>query len=252
MRKITPELKSEIFSHFDRSGIKLKELSAIRSLINLSSGRSTRIDYRTYTPFESKFGLTSNETIDIIIEYIYKTGLVELSHLDEIDKFPSSNGVPFLMKLNNTVPGEAIFCFAFGRIPGSVTIKGDEIVSLGNIEEINGDLGFVSSTIKSLGKLKKVNGSFWISRNPPFTNIVELENLERVEKDLSLQGSPIKSLSQLKYIGRTLNLRDTSLDSIGELKHVGWNVYLPKGTKIDFSSVKIVGSTRYYKPTVVK
>jgi hypothetical protein len=153
------------------------------------------------------------------------------------------------LKLEDNLNNQITFSLAFGKIPGSVTIRqGHKIKSLGNIEEINGDLALIGTALKSLGKLKTITGSLWIAQFEPYTNLIDLENLEIVGKDLYLKGSPIQSLNKLKKVGGTLNLRKTDIQTLGDLEYVGNHIYLPKSKKnmFDFSKITIHGKVKYF------
>jgi DUF4097 and DUF4098 domain-containing protein YvlB len=101
--------------------------------------------------------------------------------------------VPFLIQVFKDGEFHLTFTLAFKTINGTLILTDtDNIVSLGNIEIINGDLKLKGSSIQSLGKLKTVNGSIYIRQfDPPFTNLKSLENLEYVSGDLILKNSPV-------------------------------------------------------------
>ncbi|MCC6371962.1 MAG: hypothetical protein IT236_13240 [Bacteroidia bacterium] len=158
---------------------------------------------------------------------------------------------PFFLLLNEHDRQNLKYCLAFGNIPGSVIFRDtDKITSLGNIEEIHGDLGFSNSSVSDLGNLKKVHGNIWFGQTfvQKFTNLLTLHKLEYVSGDVSLKNSPIISLGNLKHVGGNLNLRQTFVEDLGFVEYIGGNLLLPKDMKgkIDTSKTKIMGKIKYF------
>lgn len=88
-------------------------------------------------------------------------------------------------------------------------LKGDvdlserkDIVTLGNLIEVYGDLNLRFSSIESLGDLTKVG------------------------RTLNITGTPIKSLDNVSYVGFTMAAGKSLLKSLGALKYVGDDLYL--------------------------
>jgi len=242
-----PDLKSILYKQFDTEGIKVKAMFKMSLSFDIERNTSISKPSNTFIPI-NRFNISDGDYKQIIVEYINDTTSINIESVDNLDKYPSINGLPFLLKLNDLSEGDMAFYLAFGKIPGSITIREEHsIESLGNIEEINGDLGLISTSIKSLGKLRKVTGSFWIAQSTP-SNLTDLGNLETVEKDLSLKGSPIRTLNKLRSVGGTLNLRKTDILSLGDLEFVGNHIYLPKTKKnvFDLSKLKISGKVKYF------
>ena len=209
----------------------------------------SELSYLPFQPQRDKFNLTDNEFFDAIIDYIYDTTSVRIEKVEDLDKHPSINNLPFILKLNEGSNDYIIFALAFGKIPGSLTINDEyKILSLGNIEEIDGSLGLSNSSISSFGKLKKINGSLWISYHNPNSNLFDLNEIEEIGGSLLLRAYPIRSLSKLKKVGGVLNLRGTNIEDLGSLEFVGKHLYLPKSKRdyFDLDSIYIGGKVKYF------
>ena len=104
-------------------------------------------------------------------------------------------------------------------IEGYLDLSYTSIVSLGELEYVNGDfiLLWYCKNIKTLGKLKKVEGELFLE----YSSIESLGELEFVEGYLDLQECKnIKTLGKLKRVEDILNLSDSSIQSLGELEYV--------------------------------
>lgn len=243
------DLKSKLYKQFDEEGIKGKRRAVLR--LSIESGETIEKDEfpEVFLPSTDYYNLSHKILEEIIINYIYDTTSFELNSAQDLKKLKNINGVPFILELNSKNPDQVTYTLAKRHVRGSVTIKGSKIISLGNIEEIDGDLALIGSSIQSLGKLRKVTGSIWVAQFHPFTHLKDLANLEYVGKDLNLKSSPIKTLSNLSKVGRTLNLRNTTIESLGKLSYVGHSVYLPESRKefLDLTGIHINRKTRYYQ-----
>ncbi|WP_276503399.1 hypothetical protein [Terrimonas pollutisoli] len=243
------DLKSKLYKQFDEEGIKGKRRSIVRLLMEPGETLETEEFSDVFLPSTDYYNLSQDILEELIINYIYDTTSFELTSVQDLKKLKNINGVPFILELNSDNPDQTTYTLAKRLVHGSVTIKSSKIISLGNIEEIDGDLALIGSSIQSLGKLRKVTGSLWVAQFHPFTNLEDLANLEYVGKDLYLKSSPIKTLSNLSKVGRTLNLRNTSIESLGKLAYVGHCIYLPKSRKefFDLTGIHINGKVRYYQ-----
>jgi hypothetical protein len=126
-----------------------------------------------------------------------------------------------------------------GIIKGDIVIRGNEIESLGNLKQIQGNFGIDSNSLSDLGDLKYVDYDFWVSNAQ---NLKSLKNLETVGGDLSLRYSEIIDLGKLTRVGKKLSLRDTKIKNISSLKIVKV-LFLPKRFKdknIDFIKTETV------------
>ena len=95
------------------------------------------------------------------------------------------------------------------EIVGDVDLRGKkDIIDLGNLVRVDGDLYLNYTPIESLG------------------------NLVRVEDNLAVTRTPIESLGNLQYVGTYLNLRFTPIESLGNLKYVGAAVILSRQHQI--------------------
>lgn len=247
------KLKHIIYRTFDKEGIKVKSISKINLTFDIETKESNTNSYQSYLPYEPQrdyFNLNNDEFIDMIIDYIYDTTSVRIAKIEDLEKYPSLNNLPFILKLNEYDNDAVIFSLAFGRIPGSLTIRKEHnILSLGNIEEIVGTLGLSNTSISSLGKLKKVGGSFWISYHNQNARLFDLNDVEEVGGSLLLRGFPIRTLSKLKKVGGILNLRGTKIDDLGDLEFVGEHLYLPKSKRnfFNFEKIYIGGKVKYFE-----
>lgn len=241
------DIKDKIYKQFDAEGIKGEKMSFIRLSIDLE-GTTSNESSNVFIPAYNYYNLSAQQINDLIIDYIYDTTSYRIESIQDLKKLKNINGVPFILELSDCDPVHITYSLARRHIPGTVTIKDRRIISLGNIEEIDGDLALIGSSIESLGNLRRISGSLWVAQFPPYSNLKDLGNLEYVGKDLYLKGSPILSLSKLKKVGRTLNLRKTLIESLGDLTYVGHCFYLPKFRKnyFDLTNIQIKGSVRYY------
>ena len=83
-----------------------------------------------------------------------------------------------------------------------------DIINLGNLVRVDGDLDLIGSQIESLG------------------------NLEYVSGNLNLHHSSIQSLGNLEYVGGALNIFDTTIKSLGNLQYVGDTIVLSANHQI--------------------
>ena len=236
-----------IDKYFDENGLKVKSERIITLFQNFETIHKNEF---VYTPINYPFDISPEDISCLFVEYVYDTTGVNIEALKNIDRYFSLNQMPFIVKAYNSNDNFHYISLAFGKINGGFKIDAiQNILSLGNIQEINGDLVLSSTEINTLGKLNKVSGSFWISQtNGPYTNLKSLENLEYVGCDLNIKQSPIKNLGKLKYVGGNLNLRRTCIKSIDGIEEVGGNLLVNKHLKgsIDLSFTKIHGKVKYY------
>lgn len=252
------KLKTKIFSHFDKNGITGHHLGKISLSINLEENKLEPYKSQNFfKPYLIEFDLTDDELEETILDYVFYTTNIKINSVNELMKMKQIKGKPFFLLLNEHERAKIKYCLAFGRIPGSVIFRDrDKIETLGNIEEIIGDLGFSESNIRDLGKLRRVEGSIWIAQplEGVFTNLKSLQELEYVGGDLSIKNSSIENLGKLKHVGGNLNLRKTIVKSLGNVEFIGGNLFLPKELKgeIDTTKIKIVGKVKYFDDRSLK
>ncbi|GAA4246129.1 hypothetical protein [Winogradskyella damuponensis] len=140
------------------------------------------------------------------------------------------------------------------EVNSDITIRGENIPNLDEVEIVNGFLRISDSNIKSLGDLKVVKGDFVISSNNVYSNIKSLEKLEFVEGDLYLSNSNIEDLGALKKVEGKLNLRDTKIKNLGSLEFVGGDLFLPKRIQkeIDLTNLTILGNIKFWNDSKLK
>ena len=250
MQEIVKGLKQILYRTFDEEGIRVKQMSKMTISFNTDNHKFRSNEQGTYIPINTTFNLSDEDYCQIVIDYIYDTTSVNIKSFNNLDQFISIDNLPFLLKLNEYDYENTIFSLAFGKIPGSFTIRKEhKIQSLGNIVEINGTLGITGASLKSFGKLKKVSGSLWISYAEPETILTDLNDIEEIGGSLLLRYYPIRDLNKLKSVGGILNLRSTNIESLGALKFVGGHLYLPKSKEglFDLSKIEIIGKVKYFK-----
>jgi len=244
------DLKTKIYHYLDKNGIKGNISASISIGFNPEEQEVETKFPKTFRLSSNPFNLTNGEFESIILDYIYDTTSVRIDSLININKYSSIDGLPFIIEIFQKGEFNSTFTLAFGTINGTLILDdSDKIISLGNIEIINGDLKLKGSSIKSLGKLKTVNGSIYIRQfDPPFTNLTSLDNLENVTGNVILKSSPIADLGRLKHVGATLNLRKTNISTLGNLEFVGGNLFLPRDkiNILDTSCINVCGTLKYF------
>lgn len=240
-------IKQRIYKKLDSEGIIGRHQGTWSFSVDIDSAEmTTPVTERIFEPDLSEFGLSALETEQLIIDYVYDTVNVKISSVNELMRMRSVNGKPFFLLLESP---KTTYCLALSKIPYSVTFrKSDGIISLGYIEEINGTLGFMDSTVNDLGNLKKVNGGFWIGGDT-MSPLTSLFNLEYIGGDLNIKYSQITNFGNLTYIGGNLNLRNREPFSLGKLKHIGKNLMLSKRYKDKFNTegIEILGKIKYFE-----
>jgi len=246
---MNPTLKEKIYRYIDQNGFGGHHSRHGGMILSFDIEAQTieRVENSSpsFTP-NLPFKITKREQREVIEEYIFDLSGVRVN-LNNIDKYSNIEGKPFVLPINEH--GEPAFCLAFKIIPGSLFIRGRYgIKSLGNIEQVNGDLGFSECELESLGHLHVVKGSVWTAQSGVhFTKLKTLSPLVEVGGDCNLKMTPIETLGTLKRVEGNLNLRNTFLEDLGDLEYVGGNVLLSKHLDLDFSKVDVRGKFRYYK-----
>ena len=249
---MTDLLRQNIYNYIDKNGIPGQHLGYISFEMNTDDNVTVpNYSRKVFVPHFRQFDLSERESEQIVIDYVFHTANIRISSAVDLVMMKNIDNRPFFLLLNEHDSQNLKYCLAFGSIPGSVIFRDtDEIISLGNIEEIHGDLGFSNSSVNDLGNLKKVYGNLWIAQTfvEKFTNLSTLHKLEYVSGDVSLKNSPIQSLGNLKFVGGNLNLRQTFIDDLGLVEYIGGNLLLPKDLKgkIDTSKTKIIGKIKYF------
>ena len=92
------------------------------------------------------------------------------------------------------------------KINGSFVIADSCLESIGDLNEITGSFRIFSinifSDLISLGKLEKVGGDVWLR----YSNILDLGKLKEVGGHLNLRDTPLVNLGNLMYVGGDLHL----------------------------------------------
>ncbi|HET8686590.1 MAG TPA: hypothetical protein VFM18_07990, partial [Methanosarcina sp.] len=243
--------KQEIYKYLDEHGFSF----------NYSMPLSISFDFETSQPkfgteselhiTSPKFGMSSQEFEEVILDYILDTTNVRIPTLKDIRKYSTLNNLPFIIQVYGENGSNMRYTLAFGKIDGNVDITSeDKLESLGNIKEISQNLTLKGSSIKSLGELTMVGGSLYVRQlDPPFTKLNSLGNLEFVGENLILKNTPLHDLGKLKHVGAKLNLRNTRIESLGNLEYVGGDLFLPKHLdgKINTGNITIGGNVKYFR-----
>ncbi len=240
------ELKSKIYHYIDSYGFKGRMGRDFISSISID-GENITVDYEPKLKFipDLPFDIEENDQLQLICDYVYDLTNIKIE-LNNITEHINLNGFPFIVPINEFK--SLAYSVAFKKIPGSLFIRGEYgIKSLGNIEEIHGDLGFSDCELENLGNLKIVKGNVWTGQTAiHFTKLKNLNPLEIIEGDCNLKMTPIVSLGSLKKIFGNLNIRNTCIESLGDLEYVGGNILTSKYLNLDFSKVQIDGKIKYY------
>jgi hypothetical protein len=198
------ELIENIFNEFRTRGIKARSESTIFSLsYNVMTGEfHDDLPPDKIYPDLSEFGITDKaEASALLLQYIYLTTGVQLSTTTELFCKREHEGRPFILALNEYERRQELYFLTQKIIPGSIVLRNDNIKTLGDIEQINGDLGFSDSRIRDLGNLIEVKGHFWIAQSgPAFTTVTTLGSLEFVGGDMTIKQSPIEDLGDLTHV----------------------------------------------------
>lgn len=245
---MSDDLREKIYHYLDKNGIKGKHLGSLSVKMDMYSNEITsNTTSRIFEPNLSMFGLSKSQAEELIVDYVFDTLAVRISSVNDLMKMRSVNGKPFFLQLESV--DNTNYCLAQSIIPGSITIRqNDNIDSLGYIEEVKGDLGFIDSKINDLGKLKIVHGSLWFS-NCRSGFLKTLGVLEKVNGDLNLKYCNVTDLGNLTYVGGSLNLRQRDSFDLGALKFVGKNILISKNQfgKFNIDNIEVIGKVKYFE-----
>ncbi|MBQ6515579.1 hypothetical protein IJI31_00195 [bacterium] len=122
------------------------------------------------------------------------------------------------------------------RVGGNFDVgKINTFVSLGNLEEIGGDL-IKGSNIEDFGNLKKIGGN----ADFEYLNMTEPFNIEEIGGNVNFTNADIKVPLSIKKIGGDMNCRFADIESFGNLETIGGNLYLGGADVNDFGAIKEV------------
>ncbi len=125
--------------------------------------------------------------------------------------------------------------------PSKTETKFDKIE---NVTKINGNLYIDSDELMNLGSIKFISGNLSISKG---INFKSLENLQIIDGNAILRYSSIESLGNIEYVGGKLSLRDTPIKDLGKLKFIGQDLYLPQRIKgVSTKKIEVKGNIRYW------
>ena len=117
------------------------------------------------------------------------------------------------------------------------------LIDLGDIEEVTGDLSTWSSRIQDLGRLRRIGGNGIFNQPSPGSSytrsgIVSLGQLESIGGHASFDYSSIQDLGELREIGGMAKFTESEITNLGMLEKIGGDVWFA------FSKVSNLGSLR--------
>ncbi len=116
------------------------------------------------------------------------------------------------------------------------------LLSLNNLESVEGELNLVGSQVSDLGKLERVGGTL----NMGSSEVKDFKNLKVVGGSLGTRQSKVSSLGSIEYVGGNLYL-DSNVTDLGNLKYVKGQIYMSFPQKILFADkIKIVDKKVYF------
>ncbi len=132
------DLKTKIYHHLDKNGIKGNISASISIGFNLEEQEVETKFPKIFRLSSNPFSLTDEEFERIILDYIYDTTSIRIDSLININKYSSIDGLPFIIEIFKEGEFNSTFTLAFGTINGTLILdETDKITSLGNIETIN-------------------------------------------------------------------------------------------------------------------
>jgi len=125
----------------------------------------------------------------------------------------------------------------------------DDSFSLGNLEEIVGDLNIFNDIIDfDFGNLKTIGGSF----NASNSKITDLKNLQSVGNDFIISGSKIKNFQNLKTIGGDADFSNNFSSSTQNIESILGSIKLLNSRIMDFPKLNKIGGELYFKGSFFK
>ena len=94
------ELKEALYNYFDKFGIDGKYRSLLKISFDTTEDTSLEEESRVFIPQIELFNITQDNLNETILDYIRDTTSIEISSVNFLHKYPSIDGLPFLLRLN--------------------------------------------------------------------------------------------------------------------------------------------------------
>ena len=125
----------------------------------------------------------------------------------------------------------------------------DENFTLGSLEEIEGDLEILNSSVDiNFGNLKSISGSL-IATN---TIITDLKNLESVGKNFYINGSKIKKFENLKTIGGNADFSNNFCSSTQNIETILGDIKFLNSRIMEFPKLNKIGGSIEFRGSFFK
>ena len=252
--------RQKYYKHFDSKGIEFSNMTVFGKI------DSTNFKFQeVYEPFikiNTPFNLPEEVTNELVLDYIYDTTGVRIGNINDLPKYKSLNGKPFLIELqsdNNNLYKR--FILPWQEVTGDVFFRGDKGVDyteLPKTKTVNGNLSIYDSQVKNLGGIETINGDFIFSVSKDLqlkgkTQLKSLTPLKYVGGNLIIRGNSINTLGSLESVKGNVSLRFSQVRDLGKLKFIGGNLLISKYNKdfINFNGVTIMGKIKIYNDSEI-
>ena len=234
---------------------KLKRISESANFIGTNIECLSPLEYVGYSLSLGSSKVRSLGTLEYIGEDLRASDsmLEDLGNLKHVGKnaFLSGAGISTLSKLehvgtclyaNNTKVNSLGNLKTVGQC---LDLSGTNVKEIDRFDDTDCHFGLAYNHMESLGAIVRAGGINLVN-----TTIESLGKLERVDNDFLGKGLITQSLCNLKYIGGTLDLRDSAIEDFGKLRYVGEKLYLPDRLRghAQLKDIEVRGCTRFFKP----
>ena len=251
----------EIYNYIDSKGIPISVLSSFGININIEENPNNetylqkgviikRKSNGRKLKFNLPFDLTQTEQENIVLNYLKDTTGYIFDNPHSLLDFPSLNGFPFILLLNEHNYDNRKISLGTSIIPGSLITRTKYhnygFRTLGKVEKVKGTLG-IDSEMDDLGNLKRVDRDLWFSQSVNHV-MKTFTNLKTIGGNLNLKNTKV-SLGSLESVRGNVNLRKSMVRDLGSLKFVGGNLFYSKVNEpfYDFTNIEIKGRIRGFK-----
>lgn len=251
--------EAHLFKYFDKYGIKYVSTAHIYGYYFIDQE-----DYREpweMEPYQcweddimilAPFHLSQEKLRESIQKYVFQTAGLRLENFMEFFRYPTYNGVPFLLHFNY-FEGIPKIQLARKHIIGNLVLSNNTVnkgvIDLGNIERITGELEIRNHSMRSLGNLFKVSRNVCIVDGLG-VGLQSLAPLREVGKSLKISSDRLTSLDTVEMVKGDLDIHDSAVVDFGALRHIGGNLILNPNnkTRYNYRKVEIKGDVHYRKP----
>lgn len=233
---------------------KLKRISESANFIGTNIECLSPLEYVGYSLSLGSSKVRSLGTLEYIGEDLRASDsmLEDLGNLKHVGKnaFLSGAGISTLSKLehvgtclyaNNTKVNSLGNLKTVGQY---LDLSGTKVKEIDRFDDTDCHFGLAYNHMESLGAIVHAGGFNLVN-----TTMESLGKLEKVDYDFLGKGLDTQSLCNLKYVGGTLDLRDSAIEDFGMLRYVGENLYLPDWMRghLQLKNIEVKGCTRFYK-----